>query len=407
MPPITLTLPSPHAAQKTILREAKRYNVVACGRRWGKSTLGVNLLVDPALYGKPVGWFAPSYKYLLEAWDWTLDIVAPIISSKNATHRRIKLLTGGTLEFWTLDDEDAGRSRKYARVCIDEAGLVGNLNELWQAAIQPTLMDMHGDAWFFGTPKGMNFFYHAYIHGQDPLKPNWASWQMPTSSNPYIDPAEIEEKRHTTPERLFEQEYLAIFHADAGGVFRHIMDCATVLQPEPWLYNHKYVIGVDLARKADFTAIIVIDTSVYPKRVVYMDRFNQIDWHIQVNRIKAVAERYQTRDIIVDQTGVGDPIVQQLQREVSPSVVGFQFTNATKAEIVERLALAFEKQEIAILKDDTLIQELRAYEQERLPSGLIRYSAPENLHDDCVSSLCMAWYLADNSGGFSYRYDKR
>ena len=75
----------------------------------------------------------------------------------------------------------------------------------------------------------------------------------------------------------------------------------------------------------------------------------------------------------------------------TPIVSGISFTNAIKTNLVEGLALAFEQGQIEILNDPVLIGELQAYESERLPSGLVRYNAPEGFHDDCVSALMLAW----------------
>ena len=58
------------------------------------------------------------------------------------------------------------------------------------------------------------------------------------------------------------------------------------------------------------------------------------------------------------------------------------------------LAAAFEQGNIRILNDPTLIAELQAYEVDRLPSGMVRYSAPDSMHDDCVMSLALAWHGA-------------
>lgn len=76
-----------------------------------------------------------------------------------------------------------------------------------------------------------------------------------------------------------------------------------------------------------------------------------------------------------------------------------QLTNASKANIVESLALAFERENIAILPDETLIGELEAFGMERLPSGMIRYSAPDGMHDDCVLSLGLAWQAVTTKTG--------
>lgn len=73
------------------------------------------------------------------------------------------------------------------------------------------------------------------------------------------------------------------------------------------------------------------------------------------------------------------------------NVTGIQLTNATKGNMVEALALAFERGDLRILPDAVLVSELQAYELERLPSGMIRYSAPSGMHDDTVMSLALAW----------------
>ena len=88
---------------------------------------------------------------------------------------------------------------------------------------------------------------------------------------------------------------------------------------------------------------------------------------------------------------MGEPLMELLQREGLP-VMGFQTTNATKAKAIEALALAFERRELKIINDPILVAELQAYELERLPSGMIRYQAPQGLHDDTVVSAALAWH---------------
>ena len=87
---------------------------------------------------------------------------------------------------------------------------------------------------------------------------------------------------------------------------------------------------------------------------------------------------------------MGEPLIEQLQRQGLP-VTAFNTTNATKTQAIEALALAFERGDLKIVSDPTLIGELQAYEMERLSSGLVRYGAPEGIHDDMVMSLALAW----------------
>jgi terminase large subunit-like protein len=200
--------------QRRVLREARRFNVLCCGRRWGKSTLGLELATRPLLAGQPVGWFAPTYKLLLESWRDVERVLRPVTRRRNEVERRLELITGGVLEFWTLEDENAGRSRKYARAIVDESGLVKGLLERWQAAIRPTLADLGGDGWLMGTPKGHGDFEALYQRGGELRE--WASWQRPTDDNPVIAPDEIAAMRDELGARLAAQELDAEFIDDAG-----------------------------------------------------------------------------------------------------------------------------------------------------------------------------------------------
>ena len=254
---------------------------------------------------------------LLEVWREAVRTFAPILSRRNIQERRLEFITGGLLEFWSLDNPDVARGRKYRRIIIDEAAMVPSLMDVWQYALRPTLADYQGDAWFLSTPKGRNGFWQMWQWGQDATMPEWASWQMPSSVNPLLAPSELDEMRRTMPERTYRQEIEAAFVEDGGGVFRRVQEAATAEPVDGKLGGRRYVMGVDLARHVDFTVIVVLDVTQVPYRMVYMDRFNQISWQIQIQRIKVAAQRFQVDQIVVDQTGVGDPVIEQLRRELA------------------------------------------------------------------------------------------
>lgn len=388
-----MTLPTLHRAQTTVEREAARFNVVDCGRRWGKTKYGVRKACETMLTGGRVGWFAPTYKVLDDAWSEIKDRLGDVTTRKDETDHLLEVMTGGIFEAWSLDKtEDAGRSRHYHRVVIDEAAMVPNLADVWQKAIRPTLADYRGDAFFFSTPRGRNFFWEIWQRGQDPARKDWASWQFPTASNPYIHPDEIEAARQELPERSFQQEWLAMFLDDPGGVYRGVRACATEQRREP--YAGRFVMGVDWAQTTDFTVLVVMDSET--RRVVDLDRFNQIGWALQRGRLRAMAERWGVTAIVAESNSIGGPNVEALQDEGLP-VTAFETTGTTKPPLIESLALAFERQEIAILDDPVLVGELEAYEREvSAVTGRSRYSAPEGMHDDCVMALALAWWGITN-----------
>ena len=388
MPTLTLTLPRPHEAQARIIAEAARFNVVNCGRRFGKTLLGINRAITPDVMGLPVGWFSPTYKDMLEVWREAAATLRPVISRRNIQERRIELITGGVIEFWSLDNPDAGRGRKYARIIVDEAAKVANLLDIWHLALRPTLADYEGGAWFLSTPRGRNGFWRMYQWGQDAGRPEWASWQMPTTSNPFIADAEIEAMREEMPDARFQQEIMARFVDDAGGVFRRVQDAVRDCAQDGPVAGHSYVFGVDWAQSHDFTVIAVVDVTT--RELVYLDRFNKIDYAVQRGRLMALAERFKPVTIIAETNSIGLPVIEQLLRDGLP-VQGFTTTNATKTQIIDSLAVAFERGDIGIIDDVTLIGELQAYEMSRSKTGLRTFSAPAGMHDDTVMALALAW----------------
>lgn len=387
----TIHLPKPHKAQAAILAEAGRFNVVACGRRFGKSTLGINRLVDGALRGQPVGWFSPTYKMLAEVWRDVSRALQPVTLRRSAQQHRLELVTGGVVDMWSLETPDVARGRKYARVVVDEAAMIKQLGEAWQAILRPTLADLRGDLWALSTPKGRNMFWQMWAWGNDPGEPEWRAWQMPTAANPYIAAEEIEAMRRSMPERIFAQEVLATFLEDAGGVFRNVQAAATAQPQAGPIAGHQYVVGVDWAKSADFTVFVTVDVTA--NEMAALDRFNQIDYEVQVGRLRALVERFRPTALVVESNSIGEPLIERLSRMNMP-VQPFVTTNATKAAVIDGLALALERRELAILNDWQLVAELQAYEMEKLKSGLWRYGAPEGMHDDMVMALALAWYGA-------------
>lgn len=381
-----------HPGQHRLMAEKRRFNVVSCGRRWGKTLFGLEqILFEPggALDGKPAAWFAPTYQLLLEVWQQAERSLKNVTLKANKTEHRIELITGGTVDFWTLQDDGAGRGRKYARIVIDEAAHARYLKDTWEAAILPTLTDLKGEAWFISTPAGHNYF-HTLFQMAD-THTAWQKWQMPTYVNPHISPEEVENMRAILPERVFRQEYLAEFIADGTGVFRGIDRAPLCAWQDAAQRGQDYVIGVDWGRHNDFTVFAVLN---HLGHMVHLKRFTDIGYELQVGQLKSLWQRFGQCPILAESNSMGGPLIERLQRE-NLNVRPFNTTNASKAEAIEALSLALENGQITLADDErmsVLRKELLAYDQERLASGQIRYSAPPGQHDDAVMALAIAWH---------------
>jgi len=388
---IEIEVPALHPAQQKIVDESRRFNVLACGRRFGKTLLGIQLDIYPALEGYPVAWFSPTYKYLNDAWRDMARIVKPICQKVSVQEHRLELITGGTIDMWSLDSPDSARGRKYKRVVVDEAAMIPNFQEAWQAAIRPTLTDYEGDGYWLSTPKGMNFFKQGFDYGQDPLMTEWASWRMPTVENPYISKDEVEAARQELPELTFNQEYLAEFLRSDGAVFRNIEANLNAPKTTPEEHKgHQVRSGLDWGQKHDFTAHCVVCETC--KQELELDRFNKIDWAFQRARVKAAIERWGISDVLAEENSIGSPNLEALQDEKLP-VRAFTTTIITKGQAIQSLALAFERNECKWLNLPVATNELLAYESKASSTtGRISYSAPEGMHDDTVIARALAWF---------------
>jgi hypothetical protein len=139
--------------------------------------------------------------------------------------------------------------------------------------------------------------------------------------------------------------------------------------------------GIDLAKYTDWTVIIGLNEK---GEVCHFDRF-QKDWS---QTLTTIAKTIGNTPAYVDSTGVGDPIVEQLQRN-KPRVQGFKFTSQSKQQLIEGLVVAVQQQQIKF-PSGIIADEMRNFEFEYTRTG-VRYTAPTGLHDDAVCGLALAW----------------
>lgn len=208
--------------------------VMRAGRRYGKTTEFEQLAKKWSAHKNKVGWFSPNYKLLLPTYKRLLKELKPIVAHASKTDGIIELVTGGHIEFWTLNDEDAGRSRSYDRVVIDEAGLIKKgLKEIWEQSILPTLTDRDGSAYMCGTPKGIddeNFFYK--VCNDKSL--GWQEHHVPTKLNPSLSVAALERIKNEVMPEVWRQEYEAEFVDWSGVAFFRLEYLLHMGQPVPF-----------------------------------------------------------------------------------------------------------------------------------------------------------------------------
>ena len=407
---VQVTLPSLHPGQQRIEDHPARHKMLRCGRRYGKTKYGITKAAKTALEGGKVGWFAPTFKYTQEAWRELVRRLRPVAELEGGRiseqDKRIELPSGGTIEIWTIEgNEDPARGRDYDLVIIDEAGLVGNLSTLWEAAIEPTLIDREGKSLFLGTPKGARTPFNVmFAEAEMNVDPEWAAFHGKTVHNTTIRNVEEKiakaklraERRGTLP--LFYQEYEGV-PADDGSnpiglnAIRAVVAEASKHPTVAW--------GVDLARAVDYTVVTGLDalgqwTEQY--------RF-QHDWGPTKRKLLEICGT--SLPVVMDSTGVGSPIVDDLQN-AGMNVEGFVFSRKSRGTLIEDLITAIHGKRLTIPGGITQA-ELESLGIERnSETNFTKYTVPDGMHDDCIMSLALAWrcysYYADSP---DWRPEKR
>ena len=365
-----IELSEPHINQQVILDNSARFRVVMCGRRFGKSELSQIEIISEALRGHNVAYITPTYK-LAKTFFEKLAIIIPFPANKSELI--IQFPTGGTVEFFTGERLDNLRGRKFHFVVVDEASFIPNLEDGWLNSIRPTLTDYKGKALFLSTPKGKNYFYSLFMKNEG----DWKSFKFTTYDNPYIDRTEIDDARSQLPHAVFEQEYMANPMENASNPFgiQHIEACVKQLSNKTTKF-----IGIDLAKSFDYTVIIGLDED---GNVSHFDRF-QMDWKQTREKILTLNR---STPILIDSTGVGDAITEDLQRSF-PNMTGFKYTAHSKQQLMELLASSIQQKHISF-PSGVIKEELEVFEYQFTSTG-VRYNAPSGFHDDCVNALALA-----------------
>lgn len=207
-----------HPDQEKVSASPARFKVVVCGRRWGKTEFGKHLSISLADQGKHVWWILPNYPMAVDTWHDIKRTFNGDYAEKQEQFHIIRTHNGGILRIRTASDMESLKGSGLDHAIFDETASTSK--QIWTESIRPSLSDKKGGATFLGTPKGvMNWFYELFGLGLNPEMPDWECWNLPTWTNPFIDPDEIEQARRLLPSSLFDQEYGAKFTSNAGLIY--------------------------------------------------------------------------------------------------------------------------------------------------------------------------------------------
>jgi phage terminase large subunit len=200
--------------------DQKRFAVVVCHRRFGKTVMAINQLikgaVNCALDRPRFGYIAPTFKQAKAvAWDYLKHYTAVIPGiAYNEAELRADFPWGARIRLYGAENADESIRGQYFDGCVlDEFGLMQG--RVWSEVVRPALSDRTGWALFIGTPNGKNAFWD--LRKQAQSNERWYVGEYPASVTQILPPIELEDARQTMTADEYAQEFECSFEASVRG----------------------------------------------------------------------------------------------------------------------------------------------------------------------------------------------
>jgi hypothetical protein len=361
--------------------DPSRYAFIEASTKAGKTSACIAWLFEAGILGgrgQNYWWVAPVYTQAKIAFRRMKAGLPKSMYVANESELFLRLPNGTIVWFKSAEKPDNLYGDDVHAAVLDEASRMRE--DAWNA-IRSTLTATKGPVRVIGNVKGRkNWFYRlARLAEGGAVGMSYAklnAWDAVTGG--VLEKEEIEDARRVLPENVFRELYLAEASNDEGNPFgfQHIAACTQEIGS-----NRPVAVGVDLAKAQDWTVIIGIDRDGV---VCGLERWQHVPWDETTTRLIDMIGGTPGK---VDSTGVGDPIVEAIQRRCF-AVEGFQFTSPSKQQLMEGLVLAIQSRMIRF-PPGILVNELEAFEYVYTRTG-VRYSAPEGYTDDCVMALALA-----------------
>ena len=387
---------TPHTDQRRVIdaieNGAHKFIILTTGRQWGKTLLGINLILKWSLtQNKSTNlWVSPVYSQAKKVFEEITKSIAgtPVVRSINKSELEIRFTNGSKIIFRSGEREDTLRGYTLDNLIVDEAAFIKD--ETWQQVLRQTVMVKGKKTLFISTPKGKNFLYNLYLRGLDNDQDVYLSLHGSSYNTPFISEFELDEARDTLTPDIFRQEILGEFVDNGGEVFTNI-DSYSIIPN--WIQkngSNKYYAGLDLGKNNDYTVLTIMDEE---GRVCFIYRDRLKEWSSMVNQVISHVKKYDA-NLLVEVNNVGDVIFEQIKKQYQKTYP-FVTTNTSKQNIIEDLVYGLNTKSISLPHPNLfspLNQELKAFTFTYSPkTRQVRYEAQGGHHDDCVMSLAIAY----------------
>jgi predicted phage terminase large subunit-like protein len=395
--------------QQKVWNDPVRFQVIAAGRRTGKSRLAAWKLIIEGLAATKgsVFYVAPTQGQARDImWDMLLELGNPVIASSHVNNLQIKLVNGATIALKGADRPETMRGVSLKFLVMDE--YADMKPEVWEQILRPALADQKGSAMFIGTPMGRNHFYDLYTYACVSDDDTFAGYHFTSYDNPLLDNAEIEAAKKSMSTFSFRQEFMASFEAQGSELFKE--DYIKFDDEEP--NGGEYYIAVDLAgfadvqkvttktKRLDQTAISVVkasDNGWWVANIIHGR------WGVEetARRIFEAVRDYKPVAVGIEKGALKNAVFPYLNDQMKKNQRFFRIEELTHGNkkktdrIVWALQGRFEHGTITLNKGSWNSQFLDELFQ--FPNQLV--------HDDLIDSLAYVDQLAKIAYAFDYEED--
>jgi len=300
------------------------------------------------------------------------------------------------------NNPDRVRGYDATDIYLDEAAHFLNDRPVMRA-LEPMLISRKGTLTLVSTPFGKRgLFWNRYQTAKLRQDPDLKAYDFkPSTLNPLITQAELEREHEDYTETEFRQEYLGEFIEEVDTCFPLDLITPCVdnnLQPltkgEP---AKKYFMGIDLAKQRDETVVTILEKHPETNNLTirHISAWTKMNYTEQTARIQQLATLFPIENSAVDQTGVGEAVVENLKAAL-PYIQGVTFTQQVKVQLIDSTRILLEQKKLTLPNNPKLITQLNSLRYTFTHIGNKVFHTPETNqpHDDYVWSLTLAIHAA-------------
>lgn len=301
---------------------------------------------------------------------------------------RVEILESGDPRFRALSDgEDS--------ICLYDLAvsghpsfsvnglLVHNCKEDAWAALRSTLTATRGPIRLIGNLKGRRNWGYRLARKAEAGEPNMAFHRLTAADAIAAGIFPLEEyldAKRVLPPMVFAQLYDAQAADDEGNPFGLAAIAACQIEARSKLGAVSW--GWDLGKAVDYTVGTGLDLAGVEAD---FERHQKRPWP---DTQDLILKRTAGARALVDSTGLGDVVLDNLQQAGGSNFEGYVFTQRSKQQLMEGLAASLQSRSVRYV-EEAIRLELESFEYVYTKSG-VHYSAPEGFNDDCVCSLALA-----------------